>query len=326
MPSRTYSVPDVQNRLGIVVSKNKGVCIKVDIIYSSPQKVRENTLIILGNFDGLHIGHISVIENGLKYAKEHLLKSGVFMFENHTRNVKLITPNELKFDILEDIAPDFLYIEKFNEELMKKSPEEFVQMLIKKLGMRAVCIGYDYRFGHMAQGDANTMYKLGKKYNFDVIVADKIMLDDITVSSTYIRDLITAGNVKKATRFLGRHFVIEGKVEEGLRNGTKLGFPTANISINEFALLPKNGVYAGYTTVDKKQYKSVINVGNNPTFDAQKITVESHIIDFDEDIYGKNAIISFAEYIREDKKFNSLEELIKQISKDKEIATKILGE
>ncbi len=296
----------------------------MDIIYSSPKEIYKDTLIILGNFDGLHIGHIQVMENGLKYAKEHSLKSGVFMFENHTRNAKLITPNEIKFEILENIAPDFLYIEKFDENLMKKSPEEFVQMLVKKLGMKAVCIGYDYRFGYMAQGDVNTMYELGKKYNFDVIVTDKIMLDGITVSSTYIRELIKMGNVKKASEFLGRHFVLEGKVEAGLHNGTKLGFPTANISINAFALLPKNGVYAGYTTVNKRKYKSVINVGNNPTFDAKKITVESHIIDFSEDIYGKDAIISFAEHIRDDKKFGSLEELVKQISCDKERASKIL--
>ncbi len=296
----------------------------MNIVYSSPKEIYEDTLIILGNFDGLHIGHIRVIENGLKYAKEHSLKSGVFMFENHTRNAKLITPNELKFEILENIAPDFLYIEKFDEILMKKSPEEFVQMLIKKFGIKAVCIGYDYHFGYMAQGDANTMYELGKKYNFDVIVTEKIALDDITVSSTYIRDLIKMGDVKGASRFLGRYFVLEGKVEEGLHNGTKLGFPTANISINEFALLPKNGVYAGYTTINKRKYKSVINVGNNPTFDAKKITVESHIIDFDEDIYGKDATVSFVEHIRDDIKFNSLDELVKQISHDKEMATKIL--
>ncbi|MBR5271131.1 MAG: bifunctional riboflavin kinase/FAD synthetase, partial [Clostridia bacterium] len=185
----------------------------MDIIYATADKVYNNTLIMLGNFDGIHLAHMSVINRGIQYAKENSLKSTLFMFENHTRNEKLITPNKIKLKILSDIAPDFLYIEKFDDNIMKKSPEEFIQMLIKKLGMRAVCIGYDYRFGHKAQGDVKTMYSLGKKYGFDVLVTEKVSIDNITVSSSHIRTLIENGDIKKASEFIGRPFTMCGVVE-----------------------------------------------------------------------------------------------------------------
>ena len=296
----------------------------MDIIYATTDKVYNNTLIMLGNFDGLHLAHMSVIKKGIQYAKENALKSGMFMFENHTRNEKLITPNKIKLKILSDIAPDFLYIEKFDDNIMKKSPEEFIQMLIKNLGMRAVCIGYDYRFGHKAQGDVQTMYSLGKKYGFDVLVTEKVSIDNTTVSSTHIRKSIENGDMKKASEFMGRPYAMCGVVEMGLQNGRKLGFPTANISVDKDSILPKCGVYAGFTEVNGKKYKSVINVGNNPTFNAKKITVESHIIDFCGDIYNENVTVSFLEYIRGDIKFNSLEELKNQILKDKKKAIEIL--
>ncbi len=295
----------------------------MNIFYSSPEEIKD-ALIILGDFDGVHLAHISVIQKGMEYAKNHSLKSGIFMFENNTKNAKLITQNKEKLEIFKKLSPDFVYIQKFDDNLRKKTPEEFIQMLIKELGMRAVCIGYDYRFGYMAQGNVDTMYSLGKKYGFEVVVAPKLTIDGETVSSTYIRELIEDGNIEKATEFLGRHFTITGKVEKGLQNGTKLGFPTANISIEHDGELPKNGVYAGFTEVMGKKYKSVINVGNNPTFDGKKITVESHIIDFSEDIYGEEATICFVCRIRDDIKFDSIENLVEQISKDKERATKIL--
>ena len=296
----------------------------MDIIYATADKVYNNTLIMLGNFDGIHLAHMSVINRGIQYAKENSLKSTLFMFENHTRNEKLITPNKIKLKILSDIAPDFLYIEKFDDNIMKKSPEEFIQMLIKKLGMRAVCIGYDYRFGHKAQGDVKTMYSLGKKYGFDVLVTEKVSIDNITVSSSHIRTLIENGDIKKASEFIGRPFTMCGVVERGLQNGRKLGFPTANISVDKDSILPKCGVYAGFSEVNGKKYKSVINVGNNPTFNAKNITVESHIIDFCGDIYNENVTVSFLEYIRGDIKFNGLEELKNQILKDKKKAIEIL--
>lgn len=295
----------------------------MNIFYSLPEGIKD-TLIILGDFDGVHLAHMSVIQKGMEYAKNHSLKSGIFMFENNTKNAKLITQNKEKLKIFEKLSPDFVYVQKFDDDLRKKTPEEFIQMLIEKLGMRAVCIGYDYRFGYMAQGDVDTMYNLGNKYGFQVIVAPKLTIDGDVISSTHIRKLIEEGKVEEAARFLGKYFAIRGTVEKGLQNGTKLGFPTANISTGNNVELPKNGVYAGFSVVCGKKYKSVINVGNNPTFEGKKITVESHIIDFSEDIYGKEATVYFVAHIRDDIKFESVENLVEQISKDKEKATEIL--
>lgn len=242
------------------------------------------------------------------------------MFENHTRNEKLITPNKLKLELFEQLSPDFVYIRKFTKEFMQKSPEGFIQELINEMGMRAVCTGFDYRFGHKAQGDIKTLQELGEKYNFDVLVTDAVSLEGHIISSTYIRELISYGDMEKTKKFLGRSYCIEGIVEKGLQNGTKLGFPTANVSIEENTILPKSGVYIGFTEVDGEKYKSVINVGNNPTFDAEKITVESHILDFSEDLYGKEIKVYFDKRIRGDIKFASLDELIEQINEDIEEA------
>ena len=155
----------------------------MEILFSKDKITGKKTVGVLGNFDGLHLAHISVIKKGLEYAKEHNLKSGILLFQNHTRDEKLITPNKIKMLILKQISPDFVYPENFDEQFMKKSPEEFIQMLIDKLNMQAVSVGYDYTFGYKAAGNVETLCDLGEKYGFDTIVSDKICIDNITVSS-----------------------------------------------------------------------------------------------------------------------------------------------
>ena len=288
----------------------------MDILYS-PQKIEyDKTLIILGNFDGLHIAHKAVIDKGIDYAKKNGLKSGVLMFENHTRNEKLITSNKQKLELLQKLNPDFVYIRKFTKEFMQKSPEEFVQELVEEMRMKAVCTGFDYRFGHKAEGNTKTLIELGQKYSFDVLVTNAVSIEGQIISSTYIRQLIGEGDMEKTKEFLGRSYCIAGIVEKGLQNGRKLGFPTANVGFEENTVLPKNGVYIGNTEIDGEKYTSVINVGNNPTFGAEKITVESHILDFSKDLYGKEIKVYFDKRIRGDIKFNSLDELINQINMD----------
>lgn len=282
----------------------------------------DGTVVALGNFDGLHIAHTEIIRNGIRYAHENNLKAGVLLFEENTKNItgqkkiELITPNEAKLELLEREKPDFVYIRKFTREFMQKSPEEFVKLLVKNLKVRAVCVGYDYSFGYKAQGDVKMLCEFGKKYGFEVFVTDVIKIDDEIVSSTSIREMIKSGDMEKAEKFLGRRFCVEGRVEEGLRNGTEMGIPTANVAYDKNMALPKSGVYAGITYVDGRRLKCVINVGNNPTFGAKKLTIESHILDFDEDIYGKYIRVSFAKRIRGDIKFNGISELIKKINSD----------
>lgn len=294
----------------------------MEIIYAEKIVDYEGTVVALGNFDGLHIAHMKIIRNGIKIAKEKGLKSGVLLFEENTKNfttdkkVELITPNEAKLELLEREKPDFVYIRKFTSEFMLLSPEEFVKLLLKNLKVKVVCVGYDYRFGHRAEGNVDTLKELGEKYGFSVIVTDKVTIDEKTVSSTYIRELIVKGEIEEANKFLGRRYCVEGIVNSGFQNGRKMGIPTANVDYDRQMALPKCGVYAGITYVDGKRLKCVINVGKNLTFDAQDITVESHIIDYNEDIYGKYIRVSFAKRLRDVIKFTEMDELKEQIQSD----------
>jgi len=271
---------------------------------------------------------ISLIRNGIKYAKENGLKSGVLLFEENTNDVvghkiELITPNEAKLELLEREKPDFVYMEKFDKEFMKKTPEEFVQYLVENLHIKAVCVGYDYSFGYKAQGDVKLLKWFGEKYGFKVFVTDVIKLDGKIVSSTYIRSIIKAGDMEKAERFLGRRYCIEGNVVKGLQNGRKMGIPTANVDYDVNMALPEEGVYAGITYVRGKRLKCVVNVGKNLTFGAKKLTVESHILDFDEDIYGEYIRVSFAKKLRGVIKFDGVDKLIEQIHHDMEVTSKM---
>ncbi len=288
----------------------------------------DGTVVALGNFDGLHVAHMTIIRNGIQYARENNLKSGILLFEENTKGVtrgkiELITPNEAKIELLEREKPDFVFMEKFNKEFMRKTPDEFARYLSENLRAKAVCVGYDYSFGFKARGDVNMLKALGKKYGFDVIVTEAIKLRGKIVASTYIRQLIKSGDMEEAERFLGRRYCIEGNVIRGKQNGRKMGLPTANVQYDINMALPMEGVYAGITYVNGGRYKSVINVGKNLTFDAKHLTVESHILDFDEDIYGEYIRVSFAKRLRGVIKFDSMNELKKQIQHDMEITSKM---
>ena len=301
----------------------------MEIIHAEKIVDYAQTAVALGNFDGLHIAHMKIIRDCVKIAEKRGLKSGVLLFEENTKSVagnrpvELITTNEQKLALLGREQLDFVYIRRFTEEFMQKSPEEFVRLLIKNLKPKIVCVGYDYRFGHKAAGDVNMLKELGEKYGFEVVVTDKITVDGETVSSTHIRDLVRNGRVDEAIEFLGRRYTISGEVVEGLKNGRKMGLPTANVDYDKHMVLPKEGVYAGITEIDGRRFKSVINVGKNLTFDAKKLTVESHILDFDEDIYGKVINVLFAKRLRGVFKFENVDELKAQINSDKEAARKM---
>lgn len=282
----------------------------------------DGTVVALGNFDGLHVAHMQIIRSGIQYAREHNLKSGVLLFEQNTKNfteknrIELITPNTAKLELLERENLDFAVMRRFTKEVMSKSPEEFFEFLVDKLHVKAVCCGYDYSFGYKAAGRVYTLEKFGERYGVEVLVTDQVCIDDTVVSSTEIRECIINGKVEKAQKLLGRRFCVEGPVIKGHQNGRKLGFPTANVCYDETMALPKEGVYAGITYVCGKRLKSVINVGNNPTFGAKEITIESHILDYDENLYGEHIRVSFAKRLRGDIKFENLDDLKKQIQKD----------
>lgn len=280
------------------------------------------TAVALGNFDGLHRAHMAVINNAVSYARDNNIKSGVLLFSNHPESViknsrvEFITPQMQKLELLKSSGVDFAYIKDFDADFMMLSPRDFATELKKVLNPRAVSVGYDYRFGYKAEGDVMMLKAFGEELGFDVIVAEKVSCNGEAVKSTKIRELIKSGKIECANEMLGRNFAISGAVVSGLQNGRKIGVPTANIDYDKESILPEYGVYMGYTNVAGKKYKSVINVGNNPTFNADKATVESHILDFNGDIYNEVVEAEFVKRIRDDFKFSNVDELKKQIEKD----------
>lgn len=289
----------------------------------------DGTVVALGNFDGLHAAHTELIKNAIKYASDNKIKCGVLLFSKNTksvlekRDIGLITDNGEKLEIIEELGADFVYKINFDGEFMKKTPEEFIEFLRTRLKIKAVFAGFDYTFGRGAAGNTKLLEDMGKKHGFSTIILPEVKINGITVSSTCIRSLIQDGRVAEAWELLGRSFCMSGTVEKGFQNGRKLGFPTANVGYNTEKILPAYGVYAGYARIKGKYLPCVINVGNNPTFNAKKTTLEAHITDFAEDIYGEYIDIYFIRRIRGEIKFAGIDELKKQIEKDVEAAKKL---
>lgn len=284
---------------------------------------RFGTSIALGNFDGVHLGHQALIMEMIRKSRSNGLRSSVLLFENHTKTTidgkgpSLITSQSQKNNLVFGLGVETIYTMRFNEAVMKLQPEEFVtEILIKKLNVKAVVIGTDYKFGHKASGNSELLKELGIKYGIDVEIFDPVYVDSEIVSSTRIRESLQNGDINKATKMLGRKYSILGKVVTGKRIGNKLGFPTANIEPIINYVLPKNGVYSTKTIVDGVRYLSASSVGYNPTFREDSLKIESHIIGFSENIYDMNIELIFEEYLREEIKFDSVELLKKQILKD----------
>lgn len=278
------------------------------------------TAIALGTFDGLHIAHIKIIEKAIEYGKKHNIPHGVMLFDSIPANsfskkytLRLMKPADRNL-LLSHL--DYIYIQEFNKSFAEKSPEDFVLYIKNVLKAEFVSVGYNYRFGKGASGDAELLKILCAKEGITVCISEKTECSGHTVSSTRIRELVSEGNVEEATALLGRNFFLTGRVMKGYRNGHKLGSPTANLETDASVVLPACGVYAGICTVEGVAYKCVVNVGDNPTFDGKKITVESHLIGFDGELYGKEIKVEFVKYLRKEIRFTSPAELAKQIAID----------
>lgn len=284
-------------------------------IYYSKDKIEyQFPAIALGNFDGVHLGHQRVIEN----AKNNGKSFGVLLFRQHSeKNIKVITSFEEKIRILTDIGVDFIYVVDFDDNFKNMSLQEFAEFLYN-IGIEVVSVGYDYRCAKGASADVYDLSAELNKYNIKTVISDEVIKDDVVVKSTYIRDLIKCGEVDKANIFMTRPLRLSGEVTEGLKNGRKLGFPTANIDVGNIQLLPGDGVYCAISYIGDDTYPAMVNIGKNPTFDADKRTVEAHIIGYDGVLYGENVKIDIYERIRGEIKFNSMDELSKQIKHDRE--------
>lgn len=296
-------------------------------------KVKAPRVITIGNFDGIHIGHQKLINKTILDAKKLNLPSFIVSFFPHPRKVfarnaiKLINTIEQKTEVFSQMDIDYLYILKFQSELYELSGRDFIEkILFPKLKPKKINIGYDFRFGKGGDGDYHLLTQLGDKLGFYVEELSPVMLDGEIVSSSAIRKYIINGDVKKAARLLGKRYFMEGKIVKGEGRGKTIGIPTTNLaSINE--LVPLCGVYATFLEHDNNFYPSITNIGYKPTFnnEADEKTIETYIFYFDGNLYGENIKLHFADRIRSEKKFNSVEELIKQISQDIEEAKRIIN-
>lgn len=275
----------------------------------------------LGNFDGLHKAHMKIINSSIEYSKKNGIKSGVLLFDCHTSKIlgnpqRLLTKIEEKLKLLEETGVDFVHIMHFDENTANMSGYEFIEYITKRFRVEAFFAGYDYKFGKNAGWNVTDLEDYAKEQGFKTVITECIKEDGITVSSSIIREYIESGEVSFAKKLLGRPYDVLGEVVKGFGNGTKSLFPTANLKVFEDKLLPADGVYFALTHIEGKSYKSAVNIGKNPTFNAKERTIESFILDFHGELYGKVLKIEFLEKIRDDKKFESIDALKEQIEKD----------
>lgn len=305
------------------------------LVFDSLDKVKidENTCVTIGNFDGVHLGHQTLINKAVKYSRDNGLKSVVFTFSNHPVNyfkpntVKNIISNKEKEDLAEKLGVDIYISIEFNEDMTKISAEDYIKnILVDKLNVKKIIIGHDFSFARKKEGNAEVLSFYGKSLGFDVEVESPIKIDGRRVSSTDIRGFIQNGEVEKVEKLLGRKYSLSGEVVKARQIGRTIGFPTANIEFEKNILLPLRGVYATKVILDGNTYLGATSVGTNPTVDGKSESVETFILDFDEDIYGKFMDVIFVKRIRKEVKFESKEELRLQLVDDVENVRNIFAD
>lgn len=289
------------------------------IEYSRGMRRGEPCVIALGFFDGVHLGHRDLLLAARREADALGISFGIFTFKSSGKiksGTKRIYTDELKAQIFAELSVDFAVFAEFSE-LSGLSAEEFVcEVLISDLDARVAVAGYNYRFGKGALADADTLSELMKKSGGEAIIRDEFKLDGKTVSTTVIREALERGDVKLAGKLLGAPYKALGIVSHGRGEGRRLGFPTLNTHPHKLALLPKNGVYKTSVRIAGKTYAALTNVGICPTFDAREAHMETYLLGYSGDVYGKDIAINFLDYIREEKQFASEKELILQINVD----------
>jgi len=295
----------------------------------------KKVFLTVGTFDGIHFGHQKLIESLKQKAAEAGGESVMLTFAPHPRlvlfpendSLKLINTLEEKIERLEKSGIDHLIIYPFTKEFSRISAIEYVRdFLVKEIKVSTLIIGYDHQFGRNREGDFNYLKELSELYSFEVEEISAQDINDINVSSTKIRTAILDGNIHLANNYLGYPFSLTGEVIEGKRIGHKIGFPTANLYIEDAQkIIPKNGAYAAWAKVDNKWHKAMLNIGTNPTVNSMdNVSVEVHLLHFSSDIYGKEITLNFVKRLRSEVKFEGLDQLKNQLRLDKSQAEKIL--
>lgn len=284
----------------------------------------DETVVALGNFDGVHKGHQEIIARTVKSAEAAGYKSAVFTFSNHPKNlmageieVKNILYPEEKAAIIAKLGVDYLFNIPFDRSILTMEPIDFIdRLLLEKFHMRQAYCGFNYHFGYKAKGDVEVLMKEGLKKGFGIHIQEPYKIDGDLVSSTFIRSLIQDGKVDQCMKYMGRLYAIGGEVVVGNKLGRTIGFPTSNIMIDESMVTPPNGVYVTYCTYNGIRYPSITNVGVKPTIGSYNKNVETHIFNFDKELYGKDIRVEFLEKTRDERKFENVEELSRQITDD----------
>lgn len=293
------------------------------MIIEDNRKIEYGTAVALGNFDGIHCGHIELIKSCRAVAKAKGLKLTILTFDRKLTELKLgrekacLTSRTQKEKVFRDLGVDILYVLEFDEKIKNMTPEIFIEKVLKgKLNASEVFIGFNFKFGHGASGNPELLESYGERFGFTTTVVPPVKLDGELVSSSNIREHIKQGYIEKANRLLGRPYEIRGEVVRGKGRGKVMGFATANLRPEIDYLPPKSGVYKTVTRHNGVEYRSLTNVGRNPTFGDISFSIETHILNFDDDIYGETIEVEFIKYIREEVEFSTVENLIDQVKSD----------
>jgi len=292
-------------------------------------------VVTIGTFDGVHAGHQKIISRLIELAKENEGETVLLTFFPHPRmvlqpddnNLKLITTMDEKIDLLQNAGIDHLVIQSFSKEFSRTSATEFVRdILVNRIGTRILVIGYDHHFGRNREGNYKSLEEMAPVYDFRLVEIPEQDINEVAVSSTKIRNALLGGDIQTANTLLGYDFSLNGTVVEGERIGRSLGFPTANIRISEnYKLVPADGIYAVVAEVDGRKDKGMLYIGNRPTVNGTKRSIEANLFDFNESIYGKNITVFFKARIRGDQYFENLDLLKEKMKEDQVNATKILS-
>ena len=307
-------------------------------LYSDPAEIEKpfaNSYVTIGNFDGVHLGHQILFSEVVSKAYSNKGTSVVVTFDPHPLQVlrpeigiKLISSYEQKVELISYAGIDILVVIPFTREFATTSAESFVDdILIRTIGVKELVVGYDYAFGKGRQGNIEFLKEQGQQKGFPVSVVEPFYVDEMLASSTKVRELVKEGRMLDVKKLLGRSYQIRGTVQQGKRRGGPVvGFPTANLHISEEDLCPRLGVYVTQVIYDGKCYGGVLNIGYNPTFGGNRLSAETHIFDFTQEIYGKKIKINLLKFLRGEQKFSGAAELADQIKEDISQAREILTE
>lgn len=325
-------------KLGLSSEMQVNDCMKT-VMLTYPQTLtsdelrRQPQVLAIGQFDGMHLGHASVILSAVRIAREKGMQSAVMTFHPHPKEVMrkgdyegYLTPLRDKEDILAEMGVDVLYVVEFNEEFSHLTPEQFVHDLLFPLQTRTAVVGFDFRFGHKGAGDEQMLRSLGSN-EMAVETVPPFLLNGEKVSSSLIRGLLKRGEMDEASQWLGRPYSIRGTVIHGEKRGRTIGFPTANLELTDHYVAPAKGVYAVRVYHGEQSLRGVMNLGVKPTFhdSGMKPTFEVHVLDFEGHLYDEELKVELVHYIREERKFDSIDALISQIREDALTAARLLG-